>query len=185
MNVVETHYPVSKATRVLIAYVHYLTARANSRLSPLVALSKIGYNVVWKPSFVSLSPLLCQGERPQAIVNIGKSKVLVLGSRAFVNRINLITLPSIRVGDITLPFVDEVRNLGVIMTANRSWRSHVMPISRRVRFSLHKLKFHTNVLSRELRTTLVVPFISPLIDHCCLVFWWSDKWAKHQATTTY
>ena len=54
-------------------------------------------------------------------LNIGKSKILVMGSRAFVNRIDINTLPPIRVESKTIPFVNEVRNLGVIMTANLSW----------------------------------------------------------------
>ena len=103
-------------------------------------------------------------------LNISKSKVLVLGSRAFVSHIDLGTLPPIIVEGTTIPFVNEVRNLGVIMSTNLSWRSHVMSVSRRVHFSLHKLQFHRNTLSRELRTTLIVSLIFPLIDYCCLVF---------------
>ena len=56
------------------------------------------------------------------------------------------------------------------MTGDLSWRSHVMSVSRRVHFSLHKLKFHRNTLSRELRTTLIVSLMFPLIDYCCRVF---------------
>ena len=103
-------------------------------------------------------------------LNISKSKILVMGNRALVNRIDLNTLPPIMIEGKTIPFVNEVRNLGVIMTANLSWRSHVMSISRRVHYSLQKLKFHRNALSRELRTTLIVSLIFPLIDYCCLVF---------------
>ena len=98
------------------------------------------------------------------------TSVLVLGSRTFASRIDLSTLPPIMVEGITIPFVNEVRNLGVIMNANLSWRNHVMSISKKVHFSLHKLKFHRNALSRELRTTLIVSLIFSLIDYCCLVF---------------
>ena len=103
-------------------------------------------------------------------LNIDKSKVLVLRSRTFVSRIDLNTLPPIMVEGKTIPFVNEVRNLGVIMTANLSWRSHVMSISKKVHFSLHKLKFHRNASSRELQITFIVSLIFPLIDYCCLVF---------------
>ena len=87
-----------------------------------------------------------------------------------MSRIHLNTLPPVRVEGITIPFVNKMRNLGVIMTDNLSWRSHVMFISKKVHFSLHKLKVHRNALSRELRTTLVVSLIFSLIDYCCLVF---------------
>ena len=68
-------------------------------------------------------------------LNISKSKIIVTGSRAFVNRVDIHTLPPIRVEGKTIPFVNEVRNLGVIMSTNLSWRSHVMSVSRRVHFS--------------------------------------------------
>ena len=64
-------------------------------------------------------------------LNISKSKVVVLGSRAFVSHIDIDTLPPIIVEGTTIPFVNEVRSLGVIMSTNLSWRSHVMSVSRR------------------------------------------------------
>ena len=103
-------------------------------------------------------------------LNIGKSKVLVLGSRTFVSGIDLDTLLPITVEGIAIPFVTEVQNLGVIMAANLYWRSYVVSISKKVHFTLHKLKFHRNALSRELRTTLIVSLIFPLIDYYCLTF---------------
>ena len=45
-------------------------------------------------------------------LNISKSKVLILGSRAFVSHIDLNTLPPIMVEGKAIPFVNEVRNLG-------------------------------------------------------------------------
>ena len=102
-------------------------------------------------------------------LNLTKSKVNIYGSRAFVSRIDLSVLPRISTGGIALPFVREARNLGVVMSSNLSWRSHVLSISRKVDFSLHRLKYHKNILSRELRTTLVISLIFPILDYCCLV----------------
>ena len=56
------------------------------------------------------------------------------------------------------------------MSSNLSWRSHVLSISKKVHFSLHRLKYHRNILSRELRTTLVTSLIFPILDYCCLVY---------------
>ena len=103
-------------------------------------------------------------------LNLAKSKAIILGSRAFVSRLDISTLPRISVDGTALPFVSEVRNLGVMMSSNLSWRSHVLSISRRVHFSLHRLKYHRNVLSRELRSTLVSSLIFPILDYCCLVY---------------
>ena len=56
------------------------------------------------------------------------------------------------------------------MSSNVSRRSHILPISRRVHFSLHRLKYHRNALSRELRSTLVTSWIFPILDYCCQVY---------------
>ena len=70
-------------------------------------------------------------------LNLAKSKGIKLGSRAFVCRIDTFTLPCISVDGNALPFITEIRNLGVVMSSNLSWRSHVRSISRRVHFFLH------------------------------------------------
>ena len=69
-----------------------------------------------------------------------------------------------------VPIVSEVRNLGGVMSSNLSWRSYVLSISRRVHFSLHWLKYHRNILLRELRSTLVTSLIFPILYYCCLVY---------------
>ena len=56
------------------------------------------------------------------------------------------------------------------MSPNLSWRSHVLSVSRKVHFPLHRLKYHRNILSRELRTTLVTSLIFPILDYCCSVY---------------
>ena len=56
------------------------------------------------------------------------------------------------------------------VSSNLSWRSHVLSISRRVHFSLHRLKYHRNVLSRELRSTLMSSLTVPILDYFCLVY---------------
>ena len=56
------------------------------------------------------------------------------------------------------------------MLSKLTWRSHVLSISRKVHFSLHRPKYHGNILSRELRTALVTILIFPILDYCCLVY---------------
>ena len=104
-------------------------------------------------------------------LNLTKLKAIILGSRAFVSRIDLSILHRISTGDNALPFISKARNLGVVMSSNLSWRSHVLSISRKVHFFLHRLKYHRNILSRELRTTLVTSLIFSILDYCCLVYY--------------
>ena len=103
-------------------------------------------------------------------LNLVKSKAIILGSKAFVSRFDISTLPYISVDGTALPFVNEAHNLDVVMSFNFSWRSHVLFISRSVHFSLHRLKYHRNVLSRELTSTLATSLIFPILDYYCLVY---------------
>jgi hypothetical protein len=56
------------------------------------------------------------------------------------------------------------------MRSDLSWNSHVSHISKRVHFTLYKLKFHKNSLSLQLRVKLVTALIWPLLDYCALVY---------------
>ena len=114
-------------------YLNYLSSELNS------GISRITHDVYVIASYARENSLQ---------LNISKPKVLVSGSRAFVICIDHNTLPPIMVEGKTIPFVDKVRNLGVIMTASLSWRSHVMSVSKRVHFSVLKFKFYRNTLSR-------------------------------------
>lgn len=103
-------------------------------------------------------------------LNLRKSLVLILGSRAYVSQVNLDCLPPIIVDGTPLPYVREARNLGVVMSCDLSWNKHIATISRKINFTLHKLKYHKNAMSSELRTTLVSTLIFPIIDYCSLVY---------------
>lgn len=103
-------------------------------------------------------------------LNLSKSKVIILGSGAFVNRIDLSHLPNVKVDDVPLPFVNEVKNLGVFFMSNLSWRRHVLSLSKSVHFTLFRLKFNKAALSPELRATLIKTLIFPILDYCCLVY---------------
>lgn len=103
-------------------------------------------------------------------LNITKSKALILGSQAYVRTIDLNLLPPITVGEEILLFDSTVRNLGVQLSTDLSWRSQVASISQKVHATLHKLKFHKNSLSTELRIKLVSTLIIPHFDYCCLVY---------------
>lgn len=102
-------------------------------------------------------------------LNLSKSKVLISGSGAFINRFDFERLPPIVVNTVPLPYVNEARNLGVIMSSNLSWQKQILSVSKRVHFTLYKLKYRRSALSRKLRTLLVTSLIFPIIDYCCLV----------------
>ncbi|XP_011859007.1 PREDICTED: uncharacterized protein LOC105556520 [Vollenhovia emeryi] len=103
-------------------------------------------------------------------LNISKSKIMILGSSPNVRSIDLTTLPMVNINNVHLPFTTSARNLGVMMRPDLSWSEHISVISQKVHRTLHKLKFHKNSLSRDLRTKLVSTLIFPHLDYCCLVY---------------
>ncbi|XP_024892122.1 uncharacterized protein LOC112467653 [Temnothorax curvispinosus] len=103
-------------------------------------------------------------------LNPAKSKVIIFGSGININNIDLNALPPIIVNHTPLPYVSEVRNLGVCFESNLSWNKHVSHVSQRVHHALYKLKFSKNSLSTELRIKLVTSLVLPHLDYCCLVY---------------
>lgn len=54
-------------------------------------------------------------------LNLDKTKVLIQGSNTYVSQLDRSLLPPIVIGSVTLMYVPEARNLGVIMSSNFSW----------------------------------------------------------------
>ena len=80
-------------------------------------------------------------------LNPSKSKVMIYGSNAHVRNIDLSLLPPVMVNQVPIPFVSEVRNLGVVFTPALSWKKHISHVSQRVHCALYRLKFNRNSLS--------------------------------------
>ena len=87
-----------------------------------------------------------------------------------MRNIDLSRLPVISVDRVSILYVDEAGNLGVMLSSSLLWGYQVRHVSRKVHFSIHKLKFHRNVLSRDLRATLITSLIFPILDYCFLVY---------------
>ncbi|XP_024886453.1 uncharacterized protein LOC112463950, partial [Temnothorax curvispinosus] len=103
-------------------------------------------------------------------LNPAKSKAMIYGSNAYVRNIDLSLLPPIIVNQVPIPFVSEVRNLGVVFTPTLSWKKHISHVSQKVHYALYRLKFNRNSLSTELRIKLVTTLITLHVDYCCLVY---------------
>ncbi|XP_036143385.1 uncharacterized protein LOC118645784 [Monomorium pharaonis] len=63
-------------------------------------------------------------------LNLDKSKVLILGHNGLIHGIDLNVLSPVVVDYVILPYVNKVRNLGVVFKSNFSWASHVISLSK-------------------------------------------------------
>ena len=101
--------------------------------------------------------------------NSAKTKIIILGTRNQLNSIDYSTLPQIKIGDTTIPYVRSATNLGVLMDETLSWSSHVSQTVRRVWFTLRQIRHSKSILSVDLRRQLVLSLIVPIFDYCCLL----------------
>ena len=103
-------------------------------------------------------------------LNIAKSKIMIIGSNPYVRDLDFSAIPPTLISTFQIPMVDNARNPGVHLSSNLTWNSHISHISQRIHASLHKLKFHKNLLSTQLRIKLVSTLLFPYFDYCCLVY---------------
>lgn len=85
-------------------------------------------------------------------------------------RLDKMTLNPIIISGTVIPFVDKVRNLGVVMTRDLTWNSHIANISSKIHGVLYRLRFSQDSLSTPIRRLLINSLILPHFDYCCLVF---------------
>uniref|UniRef100_A0ABD2X0E8 Reverse transcriptase domain-containing protein n=1 Tax=Trichogramma kaykai TaxID=54128 RepID=A0ABD2X0E8_9HYME len=84
-------------------------------------------------------------------LNIPKTQVIVVASDQRHMRLDLHACDPVRIDGVTVPFQEKVRDLGMIITRNMSWKAHVNQLSSRVHGVLHRLRAHSRLLSNDVR----------------------------------
>ena len=69
-----------------------------------------------------------------------------------------------------VPFVDEVKNLGVILHSKLTWKPKINLVTKKVNRALYGLRFIKNFLTEELRKRLVTALFIPHLDYCSVVY---------------
>ncbi|XP_043470936.1 uncharacterized protein LOC122504103 [Leptopilina heterotoma] len=103
-------------------------------------------------------------------INFNKTYSMIIGSTWYVNKINLSDSSVIKINDNTIPFVDLVKNLGVIFTPTLSWDKQVGKMCKSVYATLSQFKTNKKALTVELKTKLVTSLVFPHFDYCCVVY---------------
>ena len=70
----------------------------------------------------------------------------------------------------TVPFVDEVLSLGVILDETLTWKKQVNHVSLKANKVLYSLRFIRFCASQLLRPRLVESFVLPHLDYCTVVY---------------
>ncbi|OXU18335.1 hypothetical protein TSAR_015059 [Trichomalopsis sarcophagae] len=103
-------------------------------------------------------------------LNTQKTQGLIFGSAQNLNRINTDTLPQMTINGIAIPFSKSTKNLGMKLTEDLSWISHISAICSRVHGVLNHLRFRTYYLSSSFKKQLVTALILPHFDYACTVY---------------
>ena len=99
-----------------------------------------------------------------------KTRAIYFGSSVFVDRLDKQNLPGVDIGGgIIIPFVQEVKSLGVILDCKLSWEPHVISVEKKVNRILYTLRFIRDCTSETIRKRLVQALITPHLDYCSVV----------------
>lgn len=90
----------------------------------------------------------------------------MLGNNRLINQIDFGQLPALGDGHIDVPFVPQVRNLGVILDSKLTLHAHIASVSSGVNGVLYKLQQLRDFTDLDLRKTLVSALVLPHINYC-------------------
>ena len=94
-------------------------------------------------------------------LNDEKSQFLCIGSKAQLSKI---TVPSIKIGDVTISALESCRNLGIIFDSTMSMSAHISSVCKSVRYYLRNLGIIRKYLTRSATEKIVHVFISSRLD---------------------
>ncbi|CAB0037534.1 unnamed protein product [Trichogramma brassicae] len=103
-------------------------------------------------------------------LNIPKTQAIVVASDQRHMRLDLGACSPVQIDGVTVPFQEKVRDLGMTIARNMSWKSHVNQLSSRVHGVLHRLRAHSRLLSVEVRRLLVSALVQPHFDYGSVVY---------------
>lgn len=109
-------------------------------------------------------------ERMGLSINAAKTKAIVFGSTYNLKKIQGMNIPKVQVDHCIVDFENSVKNLGLIMTNDLSWRDHVNYMNLRVNRALHFMNSRCKAMPKNIRKTLVTSLIFPIIDYGCMSY---------------
>ena len=85
------------------------------------------------------------------------------------------SLPQIKINGSLVPYVDQAKNLGLIIAPSLNWKPHITFITNKIYATLRSLNFHSKSLNVPLRKQLIQTLALPHFDYASIKFMNSDK----------
>ncbi|CAB0035086.1 unnamed protein product [Trichogramma brassicae] len=109
-------------------------------------------------------------DRNGLVLNTAKTKAVLFASSQQRRFFSDSDVPPLIVDNTIIPLEDRVCNLGVAMSKDLSWASHIRGVCSRAHGVLHRLRYRLGMLSCQMRRELAMTLVLPLMDYCCLVY---------------
>ena len=107
-------------------------------------------------------------------LNTKKIEAIVFGSDYNLNNLKSKYgnggLPKIQIQGEHIEYSDKVKYLGITLTSDLKWNDQVSSISRKVHYTLHRLRNSCFMLSESLKLKLVKTLIIPIFDYACITY---------------
>lgn len=104
------------------------------------------------------------------LLNANKTKVILIGTARYINRIDFAMLNPLIVDGTSIAFVNSARALGVTLNSTLTWNDHVLVVWKQIFKILFQLKHSSHMLSQTLLTKLISNLVIPLLDYACVVY---------------
>ena len=102
-------------------------------------------------------------------LNTRKTQAIIIGSTQNLATIRTLTVPHVIVGSERIPYSNQVKDLGIIISCDLSWNRHVNSISSKVHNILYRLKFRGSFLPPSIKLQIVNSLVIPHLDYASLV----------------
>lgn len=108
--------------------------------------------------------------RNSLILNPIKTQALIIGhSRLPMSKIQQ-ECPQIVINDVTVPFVKNAKNLGILLDNKLSWEEQAKVICKKVYGGLHVLYKLKKFIPDKLKPMLINSLIMPHFDYCDIIY---------------
>ena len=99
------------------------------------------------------------------IINPNKSQAIVIGGKKTLSKIDISSLPPIRINGNIVKYSKTVKNLGILMDEYLSWQEQVNQVSRRIFHSFHSLRRLQRFLPVSVKEMIVSTLLKPILDY--------------------
>jgi len=103
-------------------------------------------------------------------LNVSKTQPIIIGSGYYVNLLKESNVPLVTISGVSVPYCEEVTNLGVTFDTTLSWRQHTNNVVRKVFGTLAQARRNFVCLPSSIRLRIVQCLVMPIVDYGSVLF---------------